>query len=67
MTDPYTDDDFGQPGSLYREVLSDTDGEHLASNIVGHASQGVDPDVTAGVIEYWRQVDPELGARAAKA
>jgi catalase len=60
------DDDFGQPGTLYREVLSETDREHLAANIVGHASAGLDPEVTARVVEYWRQVDGDLGARVAK-
>jgi len=60
------DDDFGQPGTLYRKVLSEADRENLAANIVGHASQGLDADVTSRVIEYWRQVDPDLGARVAK-
>jgi catalase len=60
------DDDFGQPGTLYREVLSEIDREHLAANIVGHARQGLDPDVMARVIEYWRRVDGDLGARVAK-
>ena len=32
------DDDFTQPGELYRNVLSETDREHLVTNIVGHAS-----------------------------
>src|SRR6201986_3916565 len=35
------DDDFGQPRTLYREVMSDTDRKHLVSNIVGHASDDV--------------------------
>lgn len=60
------DDDFGQAGALYRNVLSETDREHLAGNIVGHASQGVQPDVAQRVVEYWRNVDPDLGARVAK-
>jgi catalase len=60
------DDDFGQPGTLYREVLDDTGREHLATNIIGHASQGTTPDMKARVIEYWRAVDPELGAAVAK-
>ena len=30
------DDDFGQAGSLYREVLTETDRDHLVTNIVGH-------------------------------
>jgi catalase len=32
------DDDFVQPGRLYRDVMSDIDREHLVTNIVGHAS-----------------------------
>jgi len=31
-----TDDDFVQPGELYRRVMSDTDREHLVGNIVAH-------------------------------
>ena len=60
------DDDFGQAGTLYRQVMSDTDRDHLVANIVGHASADVEPDVQARVVEYWRQVDPDLGARVAK-
>jgi catalase len=60
------DDDFTQPGDLYRKVLSETDREHLVNNIVGHASDGVKADTQKRVIEYWRQVDPDLGARVAK-
>ena len=29
------DDDFGQAGALYRNVLSETDREHLVGNIAG--------------------------------
>jgi catalase len=60
------DDDFTQPGELYRKVLSETDREHLVTNIVGHASDGVAPDTQKRVVEYWRQVDPDLGARVSK-
>jgi catalase len=60
------DDDFGQPGLLYREVLSDTDREHLASNIVAHATNAVTPEVQKRVIDYWTSVDQDLGARVAK-
>jgi catalase len=60
------DDDFGQPGELYRKVLSDTDRDHLVSNIVGHATEGVTKPVRDRVVEYWRNVDPDLGARVAK-
>ncbi|MBA3328067.1 MAG: catalase [Solirubrobacterales bacterium] len=59
------DDDFGQPGTLYREVLSQTDRDNLAANIVGHASQEVEPGMQDRVVAYWTQVDPELGAAVA--
>jgi catalase len=63
------DTDFVQPGNLYRNVMSETDRDHLATNIIGHASHGpgLKPDVASRVAEYWRQVDPDLGAKIAKA
>ena len=60
------DDDFVQPGTLYRNVLSEVEREHLASNIVVHAKQGVGEEVQRRVVEYWRLVDVDLGARVAK-
>ncbi len=59
------DDDFGQPGRMFREVMSDTDREHLVQNIVGHASNEVTPEMQARVVAYWSNVDSELGARVA--
>jgi catalase len=59
------DDDFGQPGTMVRDVMTPTDREHLASNIVAHASGGVSADVLARVITYWTNVDAELGSRVA--
>ncbi len=60
------DDDFGQPGTMVREVLDEPARERLVSNIVGHASGGVEPDVQKRVVEYWRNVDSDLGARVSK-
>jgi catalase len=59
------DDDFGQAGALYRDVMTDTDREHLVTNIVGHASDDVAPDTQLRVIAYWTAVDGDLGARVA--
>jgi catalase len=59
------DGDFIQAGTLYRGVLDPTDREHLAANIVAHASDGVSPEVQARVTGYWTNVDAELGARVA--
>ncbi|MFL5840053.1 MAG: catalase [Thermoleophilaceae bacterium] len=59
------DDDFGQPGALYRDVMNDTDREHLVTNIVAHAGDGVSSAVQGRVIDYWTSVDAHLGARVA--
>lgn len=63
------DNDFAQAGELYRQVMSETDRQHLTTNVVGHAKngRGLDADVTSRVGEYWRQVDPTLGSEVAKA
>jgi catalase len=60
------DDDFGQAGTLYRDVMDDTDRAHLVANIVGHASDHVTDEVQLRVIAYWSSVDPKLGARIAE-
>ncbi len=57
------DDDFVQAGTLYRDVMSEVDRNHLASNIVAHASDGVSDDVKRRVIDYWTSVDAGLGER----
>ena len=59
------DDDFSQPATMYREVFSDADRDHLVANIVGHASEDVTSDMQARVIAYWSNVDVDLGARVA--
>jgi catalase len=60
------DDDFTQPGTLYRKVMDDAAKERLASNIAGHMKAGpvVEP-VLSNTLRYWRNVDPTLGARVA--
>jgi catalase len=57
------DDDFGQAGTLVRQVMSDTDRDHLVSNIVGHLSDGVADDTRDRALKYWSDVDADLGAR----
>jgi catalase len=59
------DDDFIQPGTLYREVMEPADREHLVTNIVAHASDGVSAEVQTRVIGYWTNVDADLGAQVA--
>jgi catalase len=60
------DDDFGQAGTMVRDVLDDAARDRLVGNVVGHVRAGVVEPVLTRVKEYWRQVDPGLGARIAK-
>ena len=61
------DDDFIQPGVLYRQVLSPTNRDHLVGNIIWHLSQGVERVIQERAVnDYLMKVDPDLGARVAK-
>ena len=61
------DDDFGQAGTMVREVLDDDARARLASNIIGHAG---DPSVSDAmkprIVEYWTNVDEDLGRKVAE-
>jgi catalase len=59
------DDDFGQARTLYRQIMSDTDREHLVANIVAHASNRVSAETQLRVVAYWTNVDAQLGAQVA--
>ncbi|HEX5289799.1 MAG TPA: catalase-related domain-containing protein [Streptosporangiaceae bacterium] len=60
------DDDFVQAGTLYRQVMTPADREHLAGNIVWHLSHGVERFIQQRAVhDYWATVDPDLGAPAA--
>jgi catalase len=59
------DDDFGQAGTLVRDVLDDAERSRLVSNIVGHLRDGVSATVLARTLEYWRNIDKELALRIA--
>jgi catalase len=61
------DDDFIQPGTLYRQVMSPTDRDHLVSNIVAHLGDRVERAVQERAVkDYWAKVDADLGARVAR-
>jgi catalase len=61
------DDDFSQPGILYRQVMTQADRDHLVTNIVAHMSQGVERFIQERAVnEYWAKVDPDLAARIAR-
>jgi catalase len=61
------DNDFIQPSTLYREVMTPTDRDHLVANIVAHLSQRVERFIQErAVSDYWTKADPDLGARVAQ-
>jgi catalase len=60
-----TDDDFVQPGELYRRVMSDTDREHLVGNIVAHLSNA-QKRIQLRQTALFFKADPDYGRRVAK-
>jgi catalase len=59
------DDDFGQAGTLVREVMTDTDRQRLASNVAGHLADGVSDEVLLRALDYWHRVDVDLALEIA--
>jgi catalase len=57
------DDDWGQAGTMVRDVLDDAARDRLVSNIVGHLLDEVTEPVLLRAFEYWRNVDKDLGDR----
>ncbi|MGH3927225.1 MAG: catalase, partial [Pseudonocardiaceae bacterium] len=55
------DDDWGQPGTMVREVLDDAARGRLVENIVGHLLNAVSEPILQRAFEYWRNVDKNLG------
>ncbi|HEY5334447.1 MAG TPA: catalase [Mycobacteriales bacterium] len=55
------DDDWGQAGTMVREVLDDAGRTRLVDNIVGHLLNGVSEKVLTRAFAYWRNVDKDLG------
>ena len=60
------DDDWGQAGTLVRDVMDDAARARLVSNVVGHLKAGVSEKVLARAFEYWRNIDKDVGDRIAK-
>jgi catalase len=59
----HRDDDFGQAGTMVRNVLDDAARDRLVSNIAGHVKNGVEEPVLSRVFDYWASVDQSLGER----
>ncbi|MGD3107883.1 catalase [Streptomyces sp. YGL11-2] len=59
------DDDFGQPGTMVRSVLDDAARERLVGNVAGHLRNGVSRPVLDRALQYWRNIDKNVGDRIA--
>lgn len=55
------DDDWGQAGTLVRNVLDDAARNRLLQNIVGHLLNTVSEPVLLRAFDYWRSIDKNLG------
>ena len=67
------DDDFGQAGTLVREVWNDEIREAFVKTVAGHLLGGVEGDVLERAFRYWTSVDADTrqedrgaGAHAAR-
>jgi catalase len=60
------DDDWGQAGTLVRQVLDDAARDRLVSNAAGHLLNGVTEPVLERAFQYWKNVDHVLGKRIEK-
>ena len=57
------DDDFGQAGTLVREVWTDEIREAFVNTVAGHLLAGVEGDVLERAFQYWHHVDADTGKR----
>jgi len=55
------DDDFGQAGTLVRDVMDAEARDRLVDNVVGHLLNGVTDPVLERAFEYWRRIDAGIG------
>ena len=60
-----TEDDFFQPGELFRRVMTDSDREHLIGNIVAHLC-GAQKRIQLRQTALFYKVDPAYGKGVAK-
>lgn len=57
------DDDFGQPGTLVREVFDDAQRDQLVETVAGSLLGGVEEPVLSNAFQYWKNVDRTIGER----
>ncbi len=57
------DDDFGQPGTLYREVFDDAAKARFLETLTGQGKAITVDEIRERFFQYWTNVDAELGAK----
>ena len=57
------DSDFGQPGTLYREVYDDGAKARLLETLTGQGQSITIDEIRERFFQYWTNVDAELGAK----
>ncbi|MDN4480521.1 catalase [Demequina muriae] len=57
------DDDFGQAGTMYRDVFNDEEKSRFLEQITGHVGAVKADDIRERAIQYWTNVDAGLGAQ----
>ena len=57
------DDDFGQPGTLVRDVFDDAQRDRLVQTVAGSLQGGVHGDVLSRAFDYWKSIDAAVGKR----
>lgn len=61
----HPNDDFVQPGNLYRDVMTDQDRENIAGNIINHLG-GAQKRIQLRQTALFFKADPDYGRRVAK-
>ena len=56
------DDDFGQAGTLVREIFDDAARDRLVETVIGQL-RGLSPEVLARALWYWKSIDQTIGER----
>ena len=57
------DDDFGQAGTLVRDVFNDDQRSKLVEQVAGSLLGGVRSPVLERAFDYWKSVDADIGRR----
>ena len=57
------DDDFSQAGALVREVMDEAARNRLVETVAAALRAGVRAPVLERAFDYWKKIDPQVGAR----